>query len=167
MRRYRRQAAWFGLAALASLAGCMHLGAGGGAGWSFPECDDFTLSDTSITVGRAGGTYELGNDHLLIFPEGAITTGRMTYDVRSAPAEEGRRIAGISIEPRGDAPVEFPEPVTIRISYDGCPFENTRRSLWLMSDETGTWEKVGGAKSQIGRYVKADVNHFSAFAIAM
>jgi len=87
--------------------------------------------------------------------------------VREAPEYNGRRLAAIVIEPQGDAPIEFEEPVTIRISYDGCPFENSRRLMWIVTDDGNTWERVGGAKSRVGRYVEAPVNHFSAFAIAM
>jgi hypothetical protein len=151
-----------------TVAGCAQLLSGGGTTPSGPpECAPFALRDTTINVGSAGGQFNLGNDNQLTFSRGAITSGRATYEIRQAPDFNGRRLAAIVVEPVEGAPVEFEEPVTIRISYDGCPFENSRRPMWLVTDDGGSWEKVGGAKSRVGRYVEAAVNHFSAFAIAM
>jgi len=164
--------------ALAVIAGtillpaCAQLFTSGGGGevesQSRPACPSFRLSQEVVTidVGTAGGTFDLGFDNQLVFERGAVT-GRATYEVRAGGEDGGRRLAAVRIDPGGDAPTEFQEPVTIRLSYGVCPFSNTSRPLWLVSDDGGGWQRVGGAKSQVGRYVKADVNQFSAFAIAM
>jgi len=60
-----------------ALAGCAQLLGGGGTTTSGPpECASFSLPDTTINVGSAGGTFNLGNDNQLVFSRGAVTSGR-------------------------------------------------------------------------------------------
>jgi hypothetical protein len=153
------------------VSACTGILGGGGPAEGGPrgpqECPEFALQEDTISVGSAGGEFDLGNDNRLVFARGAVTGGRASYAVRRLPEQQGRRLAGIEIEPLNGAPDLFEEPVMLRISYDGCPFENSRRPMWLVKDRSGSWERIGGAKSAVGRYVEAAVNEFSGFAIAM
>jgi len=146
------------------------LGAGGARQQAGPPaCPSFALTDTlvAITVLPAGGSFPLGNGTVLEFGAGAVTANA-TYQVRPVRQQDGARarLAGFSITPQGSAPTEFAEPVSIRISYAGCPWQNGNRPLWLVTDRGNGWERIGGARSRSGRYVQAFVDHFSSFAIA-
>jgi len=131
-------------------------------------CPNFALNDTltTITVLPAGGRFTLGNGTVLGFAAGAVAQGRASYQVRPVRAQTRARLAGFTITAQGGAPTEFAEPVTIRISYAGCPWENGNRPLWLVTDQGNGWERIGGARSRSGKYVQAEVGHFSSFAIA-
>jgi len=132
-----------------------------------PTCDAFALRDTvfTITVPAEGGTFGLGGGSQVTFAANAVETPTV-YQVRIGAKAKGRKIAGFSIDPLNGGKSQFAQPVTLRLSYAGCPFENSDQPLYIVRRGGGKPERVGGAKSQAGKFVEAVVNRFSAFAIA-
>lgn len=165
-----RRQVWYGAAVFPVLllaAGCAHVGGGGEEPRGPRECSAFALESpvVRIRVEPSGGPEELGNDNQIDFARGAVSR-TSEYEVRPV-VRQGRRLAGYEITDLDGAPVSFDEPVSIRISFSRCNWQTQGRPMWIETDASGRWERIGGAKSEVGKFIKVDVNHFSAFAIAM
>jgi hypothetical protein len=132
-----------------------------------PTCDVFALRDTAftITVPVDGGTFELGGGSQVTFAPNAVDAAT-SYRIRIGTRARGRRIAGFSIDAVGGGRSQFAQPVTLRVGYAGCPFENTDQPLYIVRRGAGKPERVGGTRSTAGKFIEAVVNRFSAFAIA-
>ena len=132
---------------------------------TIPECPVFTVNPQTITVDAGGRTFDLGGGNELRFDRGAVPR-RSTYSV-SAYRPNGRTVAGVTITPLEGSPATFTEPVELRLSYAGCPFENNQNPFVIAEIRSGLPFSVGGAKSVIGRFVRAYVTHFSDYAIGI
>jgi hypothetical protein len=155
-----------------SLTGVLGMNVGQPAGSQAPApmaCDNFPLEPTVLIVTPRGGRFELGwPGNFVRFPNGAIED---SASYRIARATAGSTVlAGITIDPIGDAPSRFLRPVQIRLNYARCqprPAARSRKLLqsdgrggpWMEVDSSGT---VPGEPSAVGGHIE----HLTSFAIA-
>ena len=135
-----------------------------------PPCPNFELRDAgnfSFDVTSAGDTVDLGDGSRLIFAPGAVTEPTR-YAVRYLlkNGTSGPRVAGIDIERLSGYDGPFPEPVTLRLSYNKCGFTNSGR-FYIVRMTSGGTTSEGGSNSASSEWVEAMLGEFSGFAIAM
>jgi hypothetical protein len=135
---------------------------------NIPSCPGFNLKLEPINVNSTGGppiALSQNGQTRITFSPGAVSNPT-TFNV-NAVTEDGETKAGVGFTPGTGV---FPQPVLLRISYNGCPeiLANQNGPLHIVfKNGNGNWESIGGGKDTTQHYVEAYVQHFTDFAIAL
>lgn len=120
--------------------------------------EDYDRSATHATVRMdpdQGGTITLGR-YTLVVPPHALTRS-YAISLRSC---ERNGIVGCELHPHG---LTFNLPVTLEIDLSGTdvdPYETLSVSCW--SDDSDTWNDVGGVFDPATGVLTTNLNHFSS-----
>lgn len=122
-------------------------------------CGAHGSASVTVTVGTAGASIHVGNDHLII-PGGALSED--TEITATIPADT---LADIQFEPHG---LHFAKDVMLILSTDGCSVgEHAPAHVDYLDDAGNVLETLDGTFNGGSHTVTTKIHHFSSYAIAL
>ena len=121
-------------------------------------CTTQPYTKVTQTVGPTGGTIQFGK-HKLVIPQGALS--KVVTITAEAMPEPGN---AVRFSPEG---LKFGVPAQLHLSYANCKDDPLRPKLVVYTDDLlRILERLVSKDDAVAKVVRADLHHFSRYAIA-
>lgn len=126
---------------------------------SLLTCSPLPYDSVTLTVGSLGGTLKVG-PHTLSVPAGALDAPVTVTAV--APADT---VSQVRFQPEG---LTFAQPASLTMSYANCDLLGSTlpKQIAYVSDELEILELLLSLDNAEAREVRAELSHFSGYAVA-